>query len=527
MAIDKEMNQLGDFGRYQCYVYLISAIPAFLVGAAAIQNVFLLGVPKHRCFIDGLDSVNSDFDEPWVSHTIPGSSSCLMYNLTDQLGQGQLKNLTSISCSRYVYSNTEFEETAASEWDLVCDKKWLISLSASKYMFGHLVGSVIYGIMADKYGRRSVFAIGGLLQVMAAILVSFSSNIYVFTLANFLVSTNSMGLFVVSFVLGIEFIGPKYRVLCANSYRIFFAVGSLTTAALAYFIRHWRHLELTLSVLYSLTILLEMSPPESPRWLDVKGRHEEALDVLRRAAKRNGLTMGDSNTHKVSLGTAEKAAMLEDDNNNAGSKERDMQLSVIYKHAKLRRWSLNLYYTWAVNALIYFGLSFSVGSSEVKMSVYVMSATMSVVEIPFILIMTLAMTRYGRKLPLIVSYIATGLCCSLAAIFAGKLGFLFSVLGKGTIASSFAMIFLYTAEVYPTMVRSAAFGLCSTMGRVGAIAAPGVLTLDFLGSTTPLIVCAVAALVAAILALDLPETHGKPLPESLADVDLLGEDTLI
>ena len=45
--IDFYLNQLGVFGPYQCFVYVISLIPAFICGFISLEDVFLLGEPDH------------------------------------------------------------------------------------------------------------------------------------------------------------------------------------------------------------------------------------------------------------------------------------------------------------------------------------------------------------------------------------------------------------------------------------------------------------------------------------------------
>lgn len=82
-------------------------------------------IPEHRCFIPGVDTD----DEPalWNSTDIlsaipsdgSGSmSSCQMYSGND-----------TVSCSKYVYDKTYYQTTRATEWDFVCDKRWMIAIA--------------------------------------------------------------------------------------------------------------------------------------------------------------------------------------------------------------------------------------------------------------------------------------------------------------------------------------------------------------------------------------------------------------
>ena len=49
-----------------------------------------------------------------------------------------------------------------------------------------------------------------------------------------------------------------------------------------------------------------------------------------------------------------------------------------------------------------------------------------------------------------------------------------ALIGKFGATASFAIIYLYTAELYPTQIRSTAVGMCSMMARIGGFAAPQV-----------------------------------------------------
>ena len=59
--------------------------------------------------------------------------------------------------------------------------------------------------------------------------------------------------------------------------------------------------------------------------------------------------------------------------------------------------------------------------------------------------------------------------------------------GKFGAAGSFALIYLYTAELYPTEIRGTAVGLCCMFARVGGFVAPQVIYSDDSISLKPII----------------------------------------
>lgn len=53
-------------------------------------------------------------------------------------------------CPNPEYDRSIFTRTIVMEWDLICDRKWLISLTQTIFQLGTLIGSVIFGMASDR-----------------------------------------------------------------------------------------------------------------------------------------------------------------------------------------------------------------------------------------------------------------------------------------------------------------------------------------------------------------------------------------
>ena len=206
------------------------------------------------------------------------------------------------------------------------------------------------------------------------------------------------------------------------------------------------------------------------------------MAIIQKAAKANGTVLRKQSQVSGKSIDIEKSSKIfeaaKDKKHSASQNTSETGLKTIMKHPLLRRWSINLYFNWSVNALVYYGLSNSADAIGESMSVYVTFMLLAAVEIPFVILVTIAMNKYGRRWPLTGSMVAAGVCCLVSAFSGhGMVHTIVGVAGKGCIAASFALVYFYTAEIYPTSLRSAGLGLCSTMARIGGFLAPYVVVM--------------------------------------------------
>lgn len=122
--------------------------------------------------------------------------------------------------------------------------------------------------------------------------------------------------------------------------------------------------------------------------------------------------------------------------------------------------------------------------------------------------------------------ISGGICCAASSVlsdFDQKGPFLALttvsfLLGKLGVTWTFGNIYVYTSELFPTSARTACVGLCSTSGRIGAILSPYIALLGQRWPYLPLAIFGCSAFASGFLVhLFLPETLGRPLPETIAE----------
>lgn len=184
----------------------------------------------------------------------------------------------------------------------------------------------------------------------------------------------------------------------------------------------------------------------------------------------------------------------------------------------MARISSVLFLNWITATMCYYGLTMlSVNLTDDIYLAFVLSA---LIEIPSYIFCVLFMDHMGRKPILVFCQLLAGSTCIVAAFLdADSTGAItaFTLAGKFGASSAFAIIYLYTAELYPTVIRNTALGTASMLARIGGILAPLLASLKL---PTPLIIMGGSALLAGILAVFLPETLGSSLPETIHEVSL-------
>ncbi|XP_046711607.1 solute carrier family 22 member 15 isoform X5 [Silurus meridionalis] len=358
-----------------------------------------------------------------------------------------------------------FKEDVSSivtEWYLVKEEAYKVSLAGSLFFVGVLVGNVLFGPMSDKIGRKPIFLISLFLELLLAYGSALAPNYELFALSRMMVGMMNGGMALVCFILSQEYVGKAYWALTGTITNMTFAVGIALFALIGYYIRSWRNLATAVNCPGVLLFFFCIMLPESPRWLYSQGRTAQAEKVLQDFARRNG---------KGSV-----ILKLRKTPGTTGSGTSGAGLLQLVSHRVLRCRTVVLMYVWS-----------------------------------------------GRRKSLASFLILAGLCCLLSVVVPVQSGSVisgssFALLGKLMVSAAFNIVYVYTSELYPTVIRNAGLGVCSMSCRVGGILAPFVPSMKVLNASMPFMVFCLTGVSAGAMGLLLPETFNKPVAETLEEL---------
>lgn len=387
------------------------------------------------------------------------------------------------------------------DFDIHCESEWIISMSSSILFIGWIVGAIVLGWVADSYGRKKVL-FGSLFGMLTCGMVGpFVNNIHVFLLMRFFVGFFIPGTSYLMYVLISEFVGDAYRATAGIVLWAFCTFSLCLLGLIAYFVRQWKTLFLVCTAPFFILLLSYKFVPESVRWLRLKGRLDEALEIFKTMAKFNGRKFNINATLRPVSGQ---------------SKSSPLELFITKRMAI--RTSLQGF-VWMVNGALYYGISLA--SSDLGGSFYLNFVLVSIVDIPASLACIWLCNRYGRRCTLYISVSLAGLMTLLVAfvLSPNEARVVLGMTGKFMIMISFNAIGTLSLELHPTDIRSQAMGIFQITSRVGAASAPWIVQVARISHhSLPFIIMGVLGFLAGVASFFLPETNRKETRETEDDI---------
>lgn len=491
---DDILDMVGGFGRYTFALYAFMCVMSLPIGLQQLVQVFYGATPKYSCVSF------SSFNNATCLETTNCCSNCVKYEFEDGM------------------------TSAVTEWDLICKRKPLKAMTQSVYMAGLLVGSVAFSTLSDHFGRKISVFLSISLMAACGTVSAVSDCLSLFSLFRFGAGMATAGCLLVRFVYCMEIIHINSRTAAGIVNNIFVSIGFSTLSLLGYFIRDWRYLMLAVSIPGAPLLFCWWLIPESPRWLIAKNRLDEAHELLMKYAKRNRVTI-ESTQLKHAIQEFKKEEVR-----NRNENRKTYGITDVVRTPKLRKRTIICGFNWFVNALVYFGINLNVGNLAGDM--YLNFFILCIVEIPGALLLWFLMSRFGRRIPYVTFMITGGVAEMLVLAVPSDDEYqviitILAVIGKACILATFLGIYVFTVELYPTIIRNTGIGVCSMMARFGSIVTPYIVLLADLprmSKTLPLVIFGVFGIVAGVMALWLPETRYSPMAQTVEQAEAWKED---
>jgi putative MFS transporter len=393
-------------------------------------------------------------------------------------------------------------------------------LIASAGFVGMAVGASVGGLLADRLGRRSVFALTLLVYGIATGASALAGGVAVLLLQRFFVGLGlGAELPVASTYVG-EFAPARIRGRLIVILEAFWALGWTASAVIGYFVIpafasgwRWAFVLGAVPAIYAIVVRLRL--PESARWLLSRGRQVEANrivaifeDSARRSRARfspvpadQGPTAGDSGSAVIGRTALTRLAAL---------------------FSPEFRWRTTaLWLVWICVNFAYYGAfiwipSILVDDGFTLVHSFGFTLVITLAQLPGYAAAAWLIERWGRPVTLTVFLLGS----AASALGFGTASSVPAILGFGMALSFFnlgawGVLYAVTPELYPTSLRATAAGWAAAAGRVASIAAPLLVPVFLLtgGAVLTFTVFALFFLVAAGAGWALRNLRGQALDE--------------
>ncbi|XP_075250635.1 solute carrier family 22 member 15-like isoform X2 [Convolutriloba macropyga] len=500
---DAYLDKAGGYGPAQLQIFLLSTFIGSYSTWQSYSPVFTARFVDFVCLDNITSSLNSGFQ--------PDNGSTFINKCLD-------------NCAHYEYDSKQ-PSSIVRDFDLACGSgPYLVSLANSAYWVGYFLSCILAGSLSDKFGRKWVS-----FGLLIGLLVSTTANAFARNIYLYIVLRALCGFFVVTFA--VDFITLSETVtksrfsLVGCSSLLFYTFGELFCILFAYLLQgSWRLQILAMAVpvyLYVVPHIFLM--PESPRWLFSQGKYKQAEKVLRRIAKLNKLALFDDIDAdrerllqpNTSVTTAEFARQNTGDFLLRPQKSEQESASIEYLFTTKHTTSVTITcaLSWFACCLINYGLLYDTGSFAGD--IYINAILLTTIEFPAWFAFY-ALDYFGRKRTLSVSlFISSVACVALpftGPLRGGKLQIVFAFLSRLLGNVAFNIVYIYTPEFFPTVLRTTGWTFCSAIARIASISAPFIIEIN-IGhyKCLPFLIFAAVGLTSSISVLLFAfETKGKP-----------------
>ncbi|XP_045498927.1 organic cation transporter protein-like isoform X1 [Colias croceus] len=512
---DALLRELGQFRRYHLMNYFLIALAGFSAAIYGMNYVFLAADVSYRCVIPECELSNStEYSPPWLELALPEGTQERRCSARTPVDACDSFSEELRPCDHWLYAS---KDTIVAEFNLAC-QEWKRTLVGTIHNIGMLVSVPLLGYISDRWGRKKALVLSCTLVGAIGSLKAFSISYEMYVIVEFLETVAGASAFPAAYILTIELLGQDKRVLTTAFLGIVLVIGGLCFALLAKTFQYWRTFILVAYPPSLLFISYIYFLPESIRWLLSKGKKEEALKIITKAAKMNKVTLSEEIMRQLT--TVDEKVKTEEKR----PVEQGLWMQVVKSPIIMSRLAICSWW-WITCTFVFYGLA--INSVSLAGDKYTNFMLVVSVEVIAVVTNALVLDRIGRKRTLLIAYMVCGVSCIAIAFVPKGMSWLVTLLylvGKIAITQAFSGIYMYTSELFPTHARHSLLGFCSMVGRVGSIVAPQMPLLAIYIDWLPSVLFGSTALMAAALMMTTPETLNVRLPDTILEAENIGKE---
>ncbi|MGB3414548.1 MAG: MFS transporter [Microbacteriaceae bacterium] len=415
----------------------------------------------------------------------------------------------------------------AVEWQLTqTETSWI----ASAGFVGMAIGASLGGLLADRIGRRQVFAITLLIFGLATGASALAGSLAVLIVLRIIVGLGLGAELPVASTYMSEFAPPRIRGRVIVLLEAFWAVGWTASALIGFFVVpvengwRWAFLIGALPAIYAALVRFGM--PESVRFLESRGRHAEAEAVVQAfeaSAKPSQVTEGKfptdtaSESPDIPAGTVTEPAQDVAEPAALSSRQR---LVALWAPGQ-RKQTAPLWIVWFCVNFSYYGafiwiptILVAAGFPLVRSFGFTLIITLA--QLPGYFVAAWLIEALGRGRTLAIFLTGSAIAAFLFGTATGEV----EIISYGMLLSFFNLgawgaLYAVTPELYPTWLRGTGTGWAAGVGRIASIIAPLAVPVLLAVGGTPLLFAVFGAffIVAAVTSLFFAEKRGLALSE--------------
>ncbi|OQR66883.1 organic cation transporter protein-like [Tropilaelaps mercedesae] len=305
----------------------------------------------------------------------------------------------------------------------------------------------------------------------------------------------------------------KHRSLLNVGFALGFQIPMLFFPSIAGFLHSWRGVQMAmgLSALPLLPFFCFLQ--ESPRWLLMHGHAAKARRALENILRFNKKDLSILDGLLPTTG-------------NLPPKQDDGNLAEMLRNPVLRRTVLALFSLWFFDQGSFFSaiyLSTRIPGDRSRSFAYTAAAGVAG-GASAIALLRFAPRKFSLCAFLIVSSCGFVTLAMLSQDAPQWMHLTAAMLLRYSIVTSTGIMWTYTLEIFPTLVRNFGFSCCFCFGRIGGTIAPFMRDLDEWHPSAPHLTLATCCIAASLSVPILPETFNAPLPDNLAEAQNLNRN---